>query len=421
MTTRPVASRKLMANSNEGAAFVELCERHASAFAARAADHDRVGRFGFENWDELKASGALKACIPAELGGIGVTSIHDVAVGISRLAEGDASMAIGANMHLSLPWGFTRHWLAAREKGDAETEARWSMALQLFASAVFSGPNTEPSNNVGLLPATLAAPIEGGYLINGRKIFGTNAPVADVFGFWVSIPDAEGGTPLMGTVMVPKGTPGMTVHDDWDALGMRASGSCSISFEDCFIPPAMVNLLGPCGHWNPDFILSLFAITYPLVATFVGIAEAALDTARGQVTTKRKGPSNTLLADRHGIQQLIAEAEIELAAARACLARTGGLIDDYFGGHHPEEATEQDLHQLMVDFQCTNVVVKRAAVAVVDKAMSAVGGSSYMASSSLARHWRDVRAGSFMQPFTPVEAYRYIASVVLGRDPAFDE
>jgi hypothetical protein len=44
-----------------------------------------------------------------------------------------------------------------------------------------------------------------------------------------------------------------------------------------------------------------------------------------------------------------------------------------------------------------------------------------MASSSLARHWRDVRAGSFMQPFTPVEAYRYIASVVLGRDPAFDE
>lgn len=412
--------RRLSAKTAEGALFVELCEKHATAFAERAGEHDRLGSFGFANWEELKASGALRACIPTELGGLGVTSIHDVAVGISRLAEGDASMAIGANMHLTLPWAFTRHWMEARDKGQADAEARWAMTLQVFGSAVFAGPNTEPSNSVGLQPATVATPTDGGYLVNGRKIFGTNAPVADVLGAWVCVPDPDGGPPTMATVTVPRNARGVTIHDDWDALGMRASGSCSVTFQDCFVPDSMLSPIGTCGHWPVNLLLFLTALAFPLVATFVGIAEAALDQARAQVTTKRKGPTGRLLADRSGVQQLVAEAEVELAAARACLERSANLIDEYFTGRHPGDASEADLHQLMTDFQCTNLVVKRAAVAVVDRAMNAVGGSSYMSSSPLSRHWRDVRAGSFMQPFTPVEAYHYIASVALGQEPAVE-
>lgn len=414
-------TRKLSPVTDEGARFVRLCEEHAAVFATRAGEHDRAGSFGFENWEDLKASGALRACIPAELGGLGVMSLHDLAVGISRLAQGDASMAIGANMHMSLPWGFTRHWLAARARGDVDAEGQWGATLQVFGTMVFCGPNTEPGNNVGILPATTAKPVEGGYLVTGRKIFGTNAPVADIFGFWVSLPDDGTGRPMMASATVPRGTAGMTVHDDWDALGMRASGSCSVSFEDCFIPAGFVRTVGVSGEWGADFLMSLLAIAFPLVATFVGIAEAALDEAKTNVVTRRRGPSECFLGDRHGIQQLIAEAEVELSAARACLVRAGRLIDDYYAVHHPEQASEADLHQLMVEFQCANVVVKRGAIAVIDKTMTAVGGSSYGASSPLARHWRDVRAGAFMQPFSPVEAFRYIASVALGREPLIDD
>lgn len=418
--TRPRLDRRLAARTPEGAEFVQLCEDHSAAFAPRAERHDREGTFGFESWEELRASGALRACIPTELGGLGVTSLHDIAVGISRLAEGDASMAIGANMHLALPWGITRSWLAARTSGDAHAEQQLASTLSIFGTAVFSGPNTEPANSCGIRPATTATRTDGGYLINGRKSFGTNAPLADVFGFWVTITDPGGEPSRMATAIVPRGTIGMTIHDDWDALGMRASGSCSVVFEQCLIPDTLVREIGIVGHWDPAFVHSLVGITFPLVGTFLGIAEAALRLGRQHVKTKRKGPSNTLLAERHGIQQLIAEAEIELAAARAALSRTGRLIDDLYATAHAEEVTEADSHELLVDFQCTNVIVKRAAVQVVDKVMNAVGGSSYMSGHPLARHWRDVRAGSFMQPFTPVEAYRYIASIALGLPPALD-
>ena len=417
----PRVNRRLRARTPEGAAFVQLCEDHAIAFAPRADRHDREGSFGFENWEELRAGGALRACIPAELGGLGVTSLHDVAVGISRLAEGDASMAIGANMHLTLPWGFTRHWQAARSRGDAEGEQRWASRLAMFGAAIFAGPNTEPANNCGLQPATTATRTDGGYLINGRKIFGTNTPVADVFGFWVTLTDPSGGAARIASALVPRGTPGMTILDDWDALGMRASGSCSLVFDQCLIPETMVREIGVAGQWDPAFVLSLIGIAFPLVGTFLGIAETALDLGRRHVMTKRKGPSNTLLAERHGIQQLIAEAEIELPAARAALARTGTLIDDLYGAVHPEDITDDDSQQVLADFQCTNTIVKRSAVGVVDRVMNAVGGSSYLTGHPLARHWRDVRAGTFMQPFSPVEAYRYIATVALGLPPALDE
>lgn len=421
IATRPAVDRRLAARTPEGVGFVAVCEELAGAFAPRAAGHDRDGTFPFENWEELRASGALRACIPAQLGGLGVSSIHDVAVGIGRLAYGDASTAIGANMHLTHAWAYTKRWLEAQATGDAEAEQRAAATLSVFASAVFAGPNTEPGNNVGVLPTTTAKPVDGGYVINGIKSFGTNTPVADIFGFWVTILDTDGSPRTMGTAVVPKGTPGMVNNDDWDALGMRASGSCSASFTDCFVPAAMVNETTPLGTWTPEFMLSVLAVTFPLIGAFVGIAEAALDLALSVVTTKRRQPSGVILADRRGVRQLIAEAEVELAAARASLARAAILIDDYYDTHHPSEADTADLRELMAEAQCANLVVKRGAVAVVDRAMNAVGGGAYLNTSPLARHWRDVRAGSFMQPFTPVEAHGYIGAVSLGREPDLDE
>jgi alkylation response protein AidB-like acyl-CoA dehydrogenase len=146
----------------------------------------------------------------------------------------------------------------------------------------------------------------------------------------------------------------------------------------------------------------------------------ALDLARENVRTKTKGPSGTLLATRHGIQQQIAEAEVELAIARGSLARAGQLIDEYFDAHPVSTQDVGELHEIHLEMQCANIAVKRSAVAVVDRAMNAVGGASYMSGHPLARYWRDVRAGSFMQPFTPVEAYSYIASVALGLPPTYD-
>src|SRR5262245_18142779 len=94
-------SFELTATTPEGQRFVSLAETHARMFAARADAHDRAGTFPFENFDELRASGFMAAGVPKEYGGLGVESLHDLMVGMSRLGRGDASTAIAANMHIA--------------------------------------------------------------------------------------------------------------------------------------------------------------------------------------------------------------------------------------------------------------------------------------------------------------------------------
>ena len=103
--------------SDAGRVFVDLCESHRDVFSSRAAVHDRDGSFPTENFADLARSGIMAATVPAELGGLGVSDLRDQVVGINRLARGDGSTAIAANMHI----GHVRGLAAAR---PAEVRSR---------------------------------------------------------------------------------------------------------------------------------------------------------------------------------------------------------------------------------------------------------------------------------------------------------
>ena len=79
-----------------------------------------------------------------------------------------------------------------------------------------------------------------GWTVSGRKIFCTMSPAADVLYAAVTYTD-DAGRERYGYAMVPRETPGVVVHDDWDALGMRASGSQSVSFEDVQLPASALH------------------------------------------------------------------------------------------------------------------------------------------------------------------------------------
>jgi alkylation response protein AidB-like acyl-CoA dehydrogenase len=153
-----------------GARFVELAEQHAEDFVTRADQHDRDGTFPFENVDALRKSGVLAACVPADLGGLGVDSVHDYALGINRLGRGDGSTAIAANMHIFRPWWMAWHWRAAKADGDRQTTERVEPLLrqigagQLVMCALISEPGTDL-----LHPLVEATPTDGGWLLNGHK------------------------------------------------------------------------------------------------------------------------------------------------------------------------------------------------------------------------------------------------------------
>ncbi len=94
---------------------------------------------------------------------------------------------------------------------------------------VMAAAISEPGQDI-TRPATVAARTESGWRINGRKIFCTMSPAASVLYTAVTFPDEDGGE-RYGYALIPTDAPGVTVHDDWDAMGMRASGSNSVTFD----------------------------------------------------------------------------------------------------------------------------------------------------------------------------------------------
>jgi alkylation response protein AidB-like acyl-CoA dehydrogenase len=143
-----------------GHRFVALAEDHARDFATRAERHDREGSFPVENIEALRRSGASGATVPAELGGLGVDSIHDYAVGVNRLGRGDGSTALAANMHIFRTWFIAMAWREARATGAHEEAARWESLLRRIASGevVRSRWGSSPSSRAGQ-PAAVRGPV----------------------------------------------------------------------------------------------------------------------------------------------------------------------------------------------------------------------------------------------------------------------
>jgi alkylation response protein AidB-like acyl-CoA dehydrogenase len=393
--------------------MVALAEDHAADFTTRAGQHDAGNTFVTENFDAMRDSGFLAATVPPEAGGLGVDSLHDLTVAVSRLARGCGATAIGATMHLG--FGFDMARTLRRASGDGPVAGPLRLLVKLLGRGrlVMSHAGTEPGGAALSFPATEACPTEGGYLVNGHKIFATNAAVADAFLTFVRVPDGTGWF-RMGSAVIRRDTPGLAVQETWDALGMRGSGSHDVVFRDCFVPADQLHLGGRVGEPGPELWPGLLAVNFPLVGAYLGIAEAAHQLAVATAGSRRRRPSGQLLADRPAIQLQLAEMEVGLATARGALGRTGEAIDAVLAA---PELTMPQVHRALLDFQCAKLIVNRAAADLVDRAMTVVGGSAYLTGHPLGRLYRDVRAGPFMQPYSPPEALELIGRVALGLDP----
>ena len=396
-----------------GKKLVVLAEEHAADFATRADQHDREGSFPAENIKAMQKSGLMAAPVPEEFGGMGVDSVHDLSLCMGRLGRGDASTAIATNMHLSSAWAVNRTRNAAVAAGDAQLVTATEGLLRGIGSAVLVTCvlGTEPGTDLRH-PLTEAIRDGDSWVLNGHKIFGTMSPVTNLFFVAVRVPDEDGGY-RAGIAFVLNGTAGMDVKDNWDALGMRASGSHDVVFKDCRIPEASLVARGEWGTLSGQGLETGVFGNLGLVAAFLGIAEAAQDHIIELVTTRHK-------AERLSVQRVIAENEIDLATCRAMLTRTGMAADAYAAEHRFSVGAPDELHELHKDVQCTKTVVNRKAIEIVDRALTLSGGSGYLTKSPLSRMYRDVRAGPFMQPFSPNEAFEYIGKVTLGLDPEIE-
>jgi alkylation response protein AidB-like acyl-CoA dehydrogenase len=395
---------ELAAHTHTGAHLVAVAQELSTELAARAAEHDRDGSYPFEAIDALKAVRYFAAPIPIELGGLGVSSAHDLVVASSRLARGDASVAIGVNMHLAAVLNMERRRQAAVAAGVERRARGLASWLERIArdGVVLAAAISERGQDL-TRPGTVATRTESGWRIEGRKIFCTMSPAATDLYVAVTYADGE-GTERYAYAIVPTAAPGVVVHDDWDALGMRASGSNSISLRGVELPESGVRggfrVGDPVPYMERNLVAGLFH-----AAASLGIAESADAIARRGIAGRINGDARPRMQ--------VADNTVDLAAARGVLSRAAALIDEHQTANPASDGSTEELTALFAEAQAAKAFVNNAATRIVDRALALSGGAGYINGSTLARAYRDVKAGSFMHPLGANRAYDYLSRVAL--------
>jgi alkylation response protein AidB-like acyl-CoA dehydrogenase len=375
--------------------LVALAGRLADDFATRAAEHDRDNSFPFENFEAMRREKYLALPLSEALGGLGAT-IKDFALCQERLAQGDGATALAVNMHL-----FALGAMA--ERGTFEQpQAQMLVRMAADQGWIIGGGYTEPDigGNWGF-PATTAESKPGVYVLNGRKSFTSMAPVINFFVINATVQREDG--PAIGTFLVPKGTPGVEVIESWDTMGMRATSSHDLILKDVTVPEASMVVARPPGDYDPE-ATTLFAwFGLSIASVYTGIAIAARDFALEFAKTRRPSMMPRPIAHLPGVQFLVAEMNVKLAAARALTLKTA---DEWLEGKHHD--TEGLATVVMPKYFATNTAIE-----VVNHAMQLVGGVGIFKRHPLERYYRDVRAGTF-HPFGNDVAKEVMGKVGVG-------
>nr|3M9V_A Chain A, FAD-dependent oxidoreductase [Actinomadura kijaniata] len=381
-----------------GRVLLDRLAAHLPRIRSTAAEHDRDGTFPTDTFDALRKDGLMGATVPAELGGLGVDRLYDVAVALLAVARADASTALALHMQLSRGLTLGYEWRHGDER--ARTLAERILRGMVAGDAVVCSGIKDHHTAV----TTLRPDGAGGWLLSGRKTLVSMAPVGTHFVINART-DGTDGPPRLASPVVTRDTPGFTVLDNWDGLGMRASGTVDIVFDDCPIPADHVLMRDPVGARNDAVLAGQTVSSVSVLGVYVGVAQAAYDTAVAALERRPEPPQAAALT-------LVAEIDSRLYALRAtagsALTAADALSADLSGD------MDERGRQMMRHFQCAKLAVNRLAPEIVSDCLSLVGGASYTAGHPLARLLRDVQAGRFMQPYAYVDAVDFLSAQALG-------
>ena len=379
--------------------WYDLAAQHADVFAERAAEYDREGKFPFENFDDMKASGYTAMPVPADCNG-GGASLLDMCIAQNRLAQGDGATALAINMHLGLPFVMTD----LKADGFDVDELLTRVADEkLIVFGAITDPQVDSLKGItGMGYTTVkATKTDGGFLVNGRKAFGTNSPGGDLFASTAMYDDPEEGEVSL-IFLVPPDSEGLVCLNDWDTMGMRASQSHSWRMENLFVEEDAVFKHKP---WEWDiYARGLWAWhggTFS--AVYLGIAKAARDFAINQTRDRTRIPFKHPESYYPGHQFLAAEMDIGLHAGWAFQLEMAERLSD--------PANRDDA--IIVDALKMQYFCMKTAVSVVDKAVDMVGGAALAKRLPLERYYRDVRAGP-MHPISGFDALELIGKHAFG-------
>jgi alkylation response protein AidB-like acyl-CoA dehydrogenase len=370
----------------------DLLER----FRDRAKGYDERNEFFHEDLAELKAQGYLRMFAATDDGGLGF-GLEQVAAAQRRLATAAPATALAINMHLV--WTGVAHLLSRR--GD---DSLHYVLTEAVAGEVFAFGNSEAGNDSVLFDSnTEAQPRgDGSYSFTGTKIFTSLSPAWTRLGIFGK--DSTGLEPVLVHAFITRETPGYTIKDDWNTLGMRASQSNTTVLEGAVAPAERVFRKLPVGPNADPLIFAIFACFETLLAAvYTGLGERALQIGVATVHKRMSKKSGKPYAQDPDIRWRIADAALAmdgLYPQLAAVARDVDQLADHGGMWFPR----------LVGLK---VRATETARTVVDLIIRVSGGGSYFAGNELGRLYRDVLAGMF-HPSDDESAHATIANAWLG-------
>ncbi|MEW8978065.1 MAG: acyl-CoA dehydrogenase family protein [Symbiobacterium sp.] len=374
------AEQDLFVQTERQRRFVALAAELADRFAGRAALYDRENTFPFENFSELKAAGYTRLTVPAEWGGEGA-NLTEMLLAQERLARGDGATALAVGWHLAVVGKLaeTRAWPADATERIFRAVAERGALINSAASEVETG---SPSR--GGRPTTTARRAPGGWILTGRKSFTSLAPALDYAVVSASFEGSDRG----GWFLVRMQSPGVTVAETWDALGMRATGSHDLILQDVTVEDDdLLEEFGPGSTCQVGMGAGAgWALHIP--AVYLGIARAAQDFALAYARNRRPNSLPGPIADQPHIQALLGQNEVDLLAGGSTLYTVANRWD-------AEPGRRGDLVPLL---GAAKVLAVNLALQVVDRAMRVAGIAGLSRQLPLERLYRDVRAGLHNPP-----------------------
>jgi hypothetical protein len=309
--------------------------------------------------------GLLGIIFPPEYGGAGLGYV-DYALAIEELSAVDGSLGITVAAHNSL--GTNHIFLAGNEKQKRKYVPRLAAGEWLAAWGL-----TEPGSGSDAGSARTTAVRKGDrYVLNGNKTFITNGHYADV-AVVIAVTDKNQGTHGLSAFVVEKGTPGFRPGKKENKLGLRASDTSELIFEDCIIPAE--NLLGNEGEGFIDAMRVLDGGRISIAALALGIGRGALDAALKYVKERRQ--FGKAIAEFQGIQWKLADMATELDAARLLTQRAAVLKD---AGR--KVTRESSMAKLFAS---------EVAVRICDEAVQLFGGYGFIKDYPVEKFYRDVK------------------------------
>jgi alkylation response protein AidB-like acyl-CoA dehydrogenase len=361
----------------------EFADREVRPLVREMDEHAKISPALVEKLFDL---GVMGIEIPDAYGGGGATFFHSV-LAVEALSRVDPSIGVLVDVQNTLVINALLRW------GSDEVKRRY---LPKMASATIGAYalSEAGSGSDAFAMATRASERDGDWAITGRKLWITNGNEAGLFIVFANA-NPEAGYRGITAFLVERGAPGFSIGKKEDKLGIRASSTCELLFEDCRVPRA--NVLGDVGKGYKVAIETLNEGRIGIGAQMIGLAQGALDHTIAY--TRERKQFGKAIAEFQAVQHQIARAATEIEAARLLVYNAARLRD----AGHP----------FLTEAAMSKIFASEVAERTASLAVNLFGGNGFVKEYPVEKLYRDAKIGQIYEGTSNLQL-QTIAKQIMG-------